>query len=136
MTDTTKPGQTALDYHERTKHHQHRFARSAGHMDWANQPNPFRTYAGAETLALPLADADPPLAYASLYRPATAVAAPFDRAAIGTLLELSLGLSAWKAAPGQRWSLRINPSSGNLHPTEAQKHLLGQTNFVFAGVQS
>jgi SagB-type dehydrogenase family enzyme len=28
-------------------------------------------------------------------------------------------LSAWKEFRGARWSLRVNPSSGNLHPTEA-----------------
>jgi len=31
----------------------------------------------------------------------------------------SLALSAWKQAGENRWALRINPSSGNLHPTEA-----------------
>jgi SagB-type dehydrogenase family enzyme len=30
-----------------------------------------------------------------------------------------MGLSAWKAFQGSRWALRVNPSSGNLHPTEA-----------------
>jgi nitroreductase len=30
-----------------------------------------------------------------------------------------MGLSAWKAFHGSRWALRVNPSSGNLHPTEA-----------------
>ena len=29
-----------------------------------------------------------------------------------------MGLSAWKAVEDHRWALRINPSSGNLHPTE------------------
>ena len=29
-----------------------------------------------------------------------------------------MGLSAWKAYGGNRWALRCNPSSGNLHPTE------------------
>jgi SagB-type dehydrogenase family enzyme len=33
-----------------------------------------------------------------------------------------MGLSAWKAAGTTRWPLRINPSSGNLHPTET--HLI------------
>jgi SagB-type dehydrogenase family enzyme len=41
------------------------------------------------------------------------------------LFELSMGLSAWKAVPGQRWALRMNPSSGNLHPTEAHIITLG-----------
>jgi len=38
---------------------------------------------------------------------------------IAHLLQLSLGLSAWKSNGGNRWALRCNPSSGNLHPTEA-----------------
>jgi SagB-type dehydrogenase family enzyme len=29
-----------------------------------------------------------------------------------------MGLSAWKAYRDTRWALRVNPSSGNLHPTE------------------
>jgi len=37
----------ALQYHEATKHHFQRFARSAGHLDWKTQPNPFRRYDGA-----------------------------------------------------------------------------------------
>ena len=32
------------EYHERTKHHAHRFAASLGYMDWATQPDPFRRY--------------------------------------------------------------------------------------------
>jgi SagB-type dehydrogenase family enzyme len=31
---------------------------------------------------------------------------------------LALGLSAWKEFNDNRWALRCNPSSGNLHPTE------------------
>jgi SagB-type dehydrogenase family enzyme len=34
-------------------------------------------------------------------------------------LELSLGLSARKEIAASSWYLRMNPSSGNLHPTEA-----------------
>jgi SagB-type dehydrogenase family enzyme len=38
---------------------------------------------------------------------------------IGDVLRHALGLSAWKQFRDARWSLRVNPSSGNLHPTEA-----------------
>ena len=37
---------------------------------------------------------------------------------VSRLFEDSLALSAWKEHRGHRWSLRVNPSSGNLHPTE------------------
>ena len=33
-------------------------------------------------------------------------------------LRCSMGLSAWKQYGSSRWPLRVNPSSGNLHPTE------------------
>jgi SagB-type dehydrogenase family enzyme len=34
-------------------------------------------------------------------------------------MQLAMGLSAWKEYGPDRWALRCNPSSGNLHPTEA-----------------
>src|SRR5205085_1099720 len=48
-----------------------------------------------------------------------APAQPFSAAAIGDVLRHALGLSAWKRLDKARWALRVNPSSGNLHPTEA-----------------
>ena len=111
-----------IDYHEATKHHFERYARSLGFMDWQNQPNPFRTYKDLPVLKLPLLKADPPASYKGLYERQNNAPQPISVDTVAGFLELSLGLSAWKAASGTRWSLRINPSSGNLHPTEA--HLL------------
>jgi len=49
------------------------------------------------------------------------------------LLELAFGLSAWKQYGPSRWALRCNPSSGNLHPTEA--YLVSTCNgFIKSGV--
>ena len=42
--------QVVVAYHERTKHHYHRYAASLGYLDWAKQPDPFRRY-GASVLA-------------------------------------------------------------------------------------
>ncbi|MFZ2266608.1 MAG: nitroreductase family protein, partial [Azonexus sp.] len=44
---------------------------------------------------------------------------PMTLEAIGLLFELSFALSAWKQYGPDRWAMRVNPSSGNLHPTEA-----------------
>ena len=111
-----------INYHEITKHHYDRYARSPGYMDWKNQPNPFRSYAGAPAVSLPLLQTDPSAGYLDLYERSRNTPQPFTVETIAGFLELSLGLSAWKAAAGAQWSLRINPSSGNLHPTEA--HLI------------
>ena len=115
MTDPS--AQAVRRYHEQTKHHVDRYARSPGYMDWANQPDPFRLYEKTPRIALPLLPADPPAAYHGLFE-AGLPPAPFDLAAIAGVMELSLGLSAWKQSGGSRWALRMNPSSGNLHPTE------------------
>jgi nitroreductase len=39
---------------------------------------------------------------------------------LSRLREYALALPAWKQAGGTRWARRVNPSSGNLHPTEGQ----------------
>lgn len=89
-------------YHNGTKHQFHQFARSLGYLDWASQPDPFRHYAGADVFPIqPRPDA------------------AGRGGDVGDLLRHSLGLSAWKQFHDSRWSLRVNPSSGNLHPTEA-----------------
>ena len=45
--------------------------------------------------------------------------APITDASIAAFFRCSLGLSAWKQYRSSRWALRVNPSSGNLHPTES-----------------
>jgi SagB-type dehydrogenase family enzyme len=110
--------ETILAYHRRTKHHLHRFAASAGYLDWATQPEPFRTYMGAERVELPLLADRLDAAYDQIYLPGAVPAMPLEQTSIAMLFELALGLSAWKQYEGSRWALRCNPSSGNLHPTE------------------
>jgi SagB-type dehydrogenase family enzyme len=47
------------------------------------------------------------------------VAAPANLQTVSQLFFDSLALSAWKQLGDTRWALRVNASSGNLHPTEA-----------------
>jgi SagB-type dehydrogenase family enzyme len=112
------PIDIVLSYHQQTKHHLDRYARSPGYLDWANQPNPFRTFKGTPQFQLPLAADYLTTAYADLFTPGAVPPRPLDLDSIATLFELALGLSAWKEFQGNRWALRCNPSSGNLHPTE------------------
>ncbi len=107
-----------LAYHDRTKHHPQRFARGPGHLDWANQPEPFRRFDGATLCRLPLPNHDDTPPYDQIYLPGAVPPRPLNLESISLLLYLSLAISAWKQAGRSRWALRCNPSSGNLHPTE------------------
>jgi SagB-type dehydrogenase family enzyme len=107
-----------LAYHQRSKHRLERYAAGPETLDWSAQPDPFREFAGSPRLALPRDAAGIGTSYEELHA-APAPPRPLDLSAIGTLLELSLALSAWKEYGPDRWALRCNPSSGNLHPTEA-----------------
>jgi SagB-type dehydrogenase family enzyme len=110
-----------IGYHNRTKHHLNRYARSLGFLDWANQPDPFRRFEGAELLRLPLLKADEePLApaYDAIYKPGAVPGRPVTIRTLSRFFEFALALSAWKQAGEAEWALRSNPSSGNLHPTE------------------
>jgi len=106
-------------YHQRTKHQFQRYAAGPGYLDWATQPDPFRRYDGAPKVVLPLREGDRGVGYADLFRPERLPVAAPGLNALGLLFELAFGLSAWKQFGGDRWALRCNPSSGNLHPTEA-----------------
>jgi SagB-type dehydrogenase family enzyme len=135
VTAAGAPVRRVVEYHDGTKHHFNRFARSLGYLDWASQPNPFRSYHGAREVPLfPRPDAlaldrPPSPTYDALFDTARGLtrepALPISPPAIGYFLRHALGLSAWKRAGGSRWSLRVNPSSGNLHPTEA--YVLAET---------
>ncbi len=112
------PEKLVIAYHERTKHHFHRYAAALGYMDWATQPDPFRRYAGADLVRLPLPEAGRPLPYWQLYASATVPPAPLTLESVSLFFRYALSLTAWKQAGATSWPLRANPSSGNLHPTE------------------
>ncbi len=117
--DREKAIEQVLDYHEKTKHHPNRHAKGPGQMDWANKPEPFRSYKGAESVRLPLLAKDPAAPCSALYGRTQNMPLPMRIEHVASMLELSMGLSAWKSSQGSSWALRMNPSSGNLHPTEA-----------------
>ena len=116
--DSDSPAR-ALAYHQASKHHLDRYAPGPGGLDWANQPDPFRRYAGASRIELPLRADSLAASFGTVHRGERPAAYPLERDAVAILFELALGLSAWKQHGGSRWALRCNPSSGNLHPTEA-----------------
>jgi SagB-type dehydrogenase family enzyme len=119
-------------YHQATKHTYHSVRTNARYLDWHNQPDPFRTYDGVPTIPL---SPEPGYPSTGTFAAMAALAEktklpnedPSERREtqlnltwLSRLLWHSMAVSAWKKVPGigSRYSLRVNPSSGNLHPTE------------------
>src|SRR5262249_41857115 len=101
------PLETIIGYHDATKHYPHRYARSLGYLDWATQPDPFRRYAGAPLVHLPLPREDDSPPYDDLYRAGGIPPAPVTLESISRFLYQSLAISAWKQAGETRWALRV-----------------------------
>ncbi|KAL5796375.1 hypothetical protein ACOSQ2_001195 [Xanthoceras sorbifolium] len=137
--ETTDPHKLSqvLKYHNQTKHSFTNYARGPRGLDWANQPNPFRRYVASPLLPLvhlptdnqnqnpsssssfsSSSDSNEVPLYSSLFQ-ALPPPAPITISSISQLFYDSLALSAWKSTGFSTWSLRVNPSSGNLHPTES-----------------
>lgn len=126
----TDPVDRVIRYHLQTKHHFNRYARALGYLDWANQPDPFRRFEGAELIRFPLLNPDEePLSpvYDAIYQRGTVGCQPLTQRTLSRFFEFALALSAWKRAGESEWALRSNPSSGNLHPTEGYV-ILPRTN--------
>jgi SagB-type dehydrogenase family enzyme len=104
-------------YHQVTKHRLDAYAPGPGFLDWDSQPDPFRHWAGCVSHPLPPGNAAGRCSYRDMVE-GTATVHALGRHGIGRFLELALGLSGWKSIGPDRWALRNNPSSGNLHPTE------------------
>ena len=120
-------------YHQATKHSYHSVRTNARYLDWHNQPDPFRTYEGVPAILLPAEPGFPDVgSFAVMAALAENAKLPakdtsgshekiqLDLIWLSRLLWHSMAVSAWKKVPGSggRYSLRVNPSSGNLHPTE------------------
>lgn len=112
---------TWREYHELTKHTAESLRRTQHFLDWANLPNPFRHYEGVPMLDLP-ADPPPPLISAvdALQGRAGTTEARDGATFLSQLMFYSASISATKRSgrPEYSYALRVNPSSGNLHPTE------------------
>jgi SagB-type dehydrogenase family enzyme len=110
--------EVVIAYHERTKHYFYRYAASLGCMDWATQPDPFRRYPGADLVRLVLPKPGRPQPYWQLYSLGDVQSETLSSESLSLMFRYALSLTAWKRFHETTWSLRANPSSGNLHPTE------------------
>lgn len=136
---TAEPDEQALQtiraYHQRTKHRFEAYAPGPETLDWDEQPQPFRHFVGAPEFPLPpLKNIAQQTEFSVLLRrqlhATTESSAPLGLEALSMLLQLSLGITAWKSWGPDRWAVRANPSSGNLHPIEASLLLRGIPGLV------
>jgi hypothetical protein len=111
--------QAVINYHTRTKHNLDAYARGPGYLDWASQPNPFKRFSGCDVIRLERSfqRGSPPYDKALYIR--SIPPNELNASSLSQLFFDSLAISAWKGIGTDRWALRVNPSSGNLHPTEA-----------------
>ncbi len=122
-----------IEYHQRTKHHLNGYAKGPAALDWDDQPSPFRHFHGSLSIQLPPPGGELSCSFGALDHPETIPAQDLSLANLGLLLELAFGLSAWKQYGPDRWALRNNPSSGNLHPTVAYV-ICGEPDLLPPGV--
>ncbi|MCF6155387.1 MAG: SagB/ThcOx family dehydrogenase [Candidatus Brocadia sp.] len=114
------------EYHEATKHSWEKLYQDRHFLDWANQPSPFRTYLDCPQIDLgsSFEKMDAPLSriwYRNHVKPRNG---SITLNTLSTLLYYSMAISAWKSYPDvESWSLRVNPSSGDLHPTETHLYV-------------
>ncbi|HIP28364.1 MAG TPA: SagB/ThcOx family dehydrogenase, partial [Sulfurovum sp.] len=120
-----KNTQMVYTYHNETKHSQLQYAKSLGYMDWATQPNPYRSYSETQKTTLPLSFENKSLEYSQIFTQAQKetqeekVVAPLCLESVSQFFQFSLGVAAIKEFGDQSWALRCNASSGNLQPSEA-----------------
>jgi SagB-type dehydrogenase family enzyme len=109
------------EYHEFTKHSVEKLRRTPHFLDWANMPHPFRHYEGVPVLDLPADPPSPQIPALEVLEGKLGTTLAKDGAAfLSQLMFYSASISATKrvSSTGSTYALRVNPSSGNLHPTE------------------
>ena len=112
---------TWREYHESTAHSVESLRRVPHVLDWVNMPDPFRHYEGVPVLDLPADPPSPAIPALDVLQGFSGTTAVRDGPTfLSQLLFYSASISASKLVPstGYRYALRVNPSSGNLHPTE------------------
>ncbi|AKB18390.1 MULTISPECIES: nitroreductase family protein [unclassified Methanosarcina] len=115
--------ETILSYHQASKHGFKAYAPGPRFLEMSIQPDPFLNYKRAPILKLDTwseedIESETSPVYEQAFSPEKLVPSGLNRNSISQLFFDSLALSVWKKTESARWALRINPSSGNLHPTE------------------
>jgi SagB-type dehydrogenase family enzyme len=115
--------ETTVAYHQASKHNFKAYAPRPLSLDMLNKPDPFLNYSGTQLLLLDKwsekqIEAEVVPAYEQAFSPEELKPSELNKENISRLFFDSFAISAWKQAGATKWPLRVNPSSGNLHPTE------------------
>lgn len=115
--------ETTVAYHQASKHNFKAYAPRPLFLDMLNKPDPFLNYSGTQLLLLDKwsekqIEAEALPAYEQAFSPEELKPSELNKKNISRLFFDSFAISAWKQAGATKWPLRVNPSSGNLHPTE------------------
>ena len=114
--DTAAPAPATRHYRNVTTHTPESVRRPGSGLDWANKPELYRTYAGAETVALPPPQTLAPPALAAITPgPAPSASAPLDLGTLSTALFLAGGITRTRASGGD---IRATAAAGALYPNE------------------
>ncbi|WP_440955211.1 SagB/ThcOx family dehydrogenase [Methanosarcina sp. Mfa9] len=118
----SKELEAILAYHEASKHNFGAYSPGPRRLDMETKPDLFLRYVGAPLLKLDTGSAGAVKEnfpdYEQVFIPGEIPPEPLDRKSISRLFFDSLAISVWKKTGFAKWPLRVNPSSGNLHPTE------------------
>ena len=107
-----------LQYHEESKHYLDKYAASKP-QNWDSQPYPYRYFVGVNVTKLPFPSDQHRWSQIPFSQLQTLNEPEHETIeSVSFLTFHSFALSAEKQSGDSRWNLRVNPSSGNLHPTE------------------
>jgi SagB-type dehydrogenase family enzyme len=110
--------QTGTEYHWKTSYDRYRMD---GHfLDWENQPNPFKKYAGIQAISLTTVSRFPEKSLWQLTLPPISQPEPkaLNKDLIAQLLHLAGGLTAKSRQAGKDFYYRSVASAGALYPAE------------------
>ncbi len=115
--------ETIVAYHQASKHNFKAYAPHPQLPDMLIKPDLFLNYSGTQLLLLDKwseeqTEVEVFPAYEQAFSPEELKPSEMNKENISRLFFDSFAISAWRQAGATKWPLRVNPSSGNLHPTE------------------
>jgi SagB-type dehydrogenase family enzyme len=118
---TNRDTEAAWTYHNSTKHSHESIYADPHHLDWENQPLPFKIYTQLESLPLPrdlLSTGVPALSAVSAFNPPGEALSVPSLAFLGSLFYFSAGITKRRQYPGGEILFRAAACTGALYHIE------------------